>query len=180
VTRALPITKTQRLREFIATGDWPRALSLANTFRHLGPHRDTIRLAHECRVHPRFYRGLGRDPEAATAAGIAALRQLYPTADATKETNMPRYTVTITETVLVRYAPIVVDAANKAEAMKAAEVIRRDGGLDDPETETVQDVTMSADLHRPDDARRQDTGPALFVTAAGHEALASTQAPVED
>jgi len=74
----VPITKTQRLREFIAAGDWPRALSLANTFRHLGPHRDTIRLAHECRVHPRFYRGLGRDPEAVTAAGIAALQQLYP------------------------------------------------------------------------------------------------------
>ena len=75
--KTLPITKTQRLIEFIRAGDWPRALSLANTFRHLGPHRDTIRLAHECRVHPRFYRGLGRDPEAATAAGIAALRQLY-------------------------------------------------------------------------------------------------------
>jgi len=57
---------------------------LANTFWHLGPHRDTIRLAHECRVHPRFYRGLGRDPEAATAAGIVALRQLYPATGATK------------------------------------------------------------------------------------------------
>jgi hypothetical protein len=78
VTRVLPITKTQRLRDLIAAGDWSRALSLANTFRHLGPHHDTIRLAHECRVHPRFYRGLGRDPEATTAAGIAALRQLYP------------------------------------------------------------------------------------------------------
>ena len=41
------------------------------------PHRDTIRLAHECRVHPRFYRSVGRDPEAATAAGIAALQELY-------------------------------------------------------------------------------------------------------
>jgi hypothetical protein len=78
VTRVLPISKTQRLRDLIAAGDWPRALSLASTFRHLGPHRDTIRLAHECRAHPRFYRGLGRDPEAATAAGIAALCQLCP------------------------------------------------------------------------------------------------------
>lgn len=75
--RDLRVTKTQRLRELIAAGDWPRALSLANTFRHLGPYRDTIRLAHECRVHPRFDRGLGRDPEAATAAGIDALRRLY-------------------------------------------------------------------------------------------------------
>jgi hypothetical protein len=43
-----------------------------------GAHRDTIRLAHECRVYPNFYRSLGRDPEAAVAAGIAALKQLYP------------------------------------------------------------------------------------------------------
>jgi hypothetical protein len=75
-----PVTKTQQLRDLIRDGDWPRALSLANTFRHLGPYRDTIRLAHECRVHPRFYRGLGRDPEAQVMAGIAALRTLYPPA----------------------------------------------------------------------------------------------------
>jgi hypothetical protein len=78
MTGPLPTTKTQRLIDFMAVGDWPHALSLANTFRRLGPHRDTIRLAHECRVHPRFYRGLGRDPEATTAAGIAALKLLYP------------------------------------------------------------------------------------------------------
>jgi hypothetical protein len=72
------ITKTQQLIALMAAGDWPRALSLANTFRMLGVHRDTIRLAHECRVWPRFYRALGRDPEAAVAAGIAALQQLYP------------------------------------------------------------------------------------------------------
>jgi hypothetical protein len=72
------ITKTQRLIRFMEAGDWPKALSLANTFRRLGPYRDTIRLAHECRVHPRFYRGLGRDSEAATEAGIVALKLLYP------------------------------------------------------------------------------------------------------
>ena len=78
MTGVLPVTKTQRLIAFMRAGDWPNALSLANTFRRLGPHRATIRLAHECRVHPRYYRALGRDPEAATAAGIAALKQLYP------------------------------------------------------------------------------------------------------
>jgi hypothetical protein len=93
---------------------------------------------------------------------------------------MHRYAVIITETVLVRYAPIIVEAVNKAEAMQAAEVIRRDGGLDDPETETVQGVTITAVCHRPDDAPPQDTGPALFVTTAGHEVLASAQAQVED
>jgi hypothetical protein len=72
------ITKTAQLIAYMRAGDWNRALSLANTFRMLGKHRDTIRLAHECRVWPHFYRGLGRDPEAAVAAGIAALQQLYP------------------------------------------------------------------------------------------------------
>jgi hypothetical protein len=70
-------TKTDRLLDLIRAADWPRALSLANTFRALGPYRDTIRLAHECRVHPTFYRGIGRDPDATIAAGIAALRTLY-------------------------------------------------------------------------------------------------------
>jgi hypothetical protein len=73
-----PLTKTQRLIGFMQAENWPAALSLASRFRMLGPHRDTIRLAHECRVHPRFYRSLGRDPEATVAAGIAALKQLYP------------------------------------------------------------------------------------------------------
>ena len=72
-------TKTEQLVGLMRAGDWPRALSLANTFRMLGQHRDTIRLAHECRVWPAFYRGVGRDPDAAVAAGIAALQQLYPT-----------------------------------------------------------------------------------------------------
>ena len=73
-----PITKTQQLILLMHAGEWNRALSLAATFRKLGPHRATIVRAHECRVHPNFYRGLGRDPEAAVAAGIAALKQLYP------------------------------------------------------------------------------------------------------
>jgi hypothetical protein len=72
------ITKTQLLVRYMRAGDWNRALSLANTFQMLGTHRDTIRLAHECRVWPKFYRSLGRDPEKAVAAGIAALKLLYP------------------------------------------------------------------------------------------------------
>jgi hypothetical protein len=74
----MPPTKTQRLIAFMRAGQWDKALSLANGFRRLGPHRDAIRLAHQCRVHPRFYQALGRDPQAAIAAGIAALQALYP------------------------------------------------------------------------------------------------------
>lgn len=72
------ITRTQQLIEAMRAGDWPDALRIANTFRMLGPHRDTIRLAHECRVWPGFYRALGRDPDAQVQAGIAALQELYP------------------------------------------------------------------------------------------------------
>ena len=71
-------TKTARLIACMRAGEWDRALSIANGFRRLGEHRDTIRLAHECRVWPDFYRQTGRDPEQAVAAGIAALRALYP------------------------------------------------------------------------------------------------------
>lgn len=72
------VTKTQKLIGFMRSGDWARALSLANTFRMLRGYRETIRLAHECRVHPEFYRQIGVDTEAAVQAGIAALRRLYP------------------------------------------------------------------------------------------------------
>jgi hypothetical protein len=72
-------TKTEWLREAMGKGDWALALSIANTFqsRIREPHRDTIRLAHECRVHPAFYRAVGRDPELAVEAGIASLRALF-------------------------------------------------------------------------------------------------------
>jgi len=73
------ITKTAQLVSLMRTGQWPRALALASTFRMLGPHRATIVRAHEARWHPEFYRALGRDPDEAVAAGIAALLDLYPT-----------------------------------------------------------------------------------------------------
>ena len=72
------LTKTQRLIGYMRAGEWPRALSLAATFRMLGPYRATIVRGHEANVWPTFYRGIGRDPEAAVAAGIAALKLLYP------------------------------------------------------------------------------------------------------
>ena len=72
------ITKTQLLIGYMRAGNWPRALSLASTFRMVGKHRAAIHRAHAARLNPAFYRAIGRDPEAAVAAGIAALQQLYP------------------------------------------------------------------------------------------------------
>jgi hypothetical protein len=77
------ITKTQRLLDFMRAGDWARALSMANRFRWLKEHGTTIHRAHEARVHPEFYRAIGRDPDQAVAAGIAALQQLYPARERT-------------------------------------------------------------------------------------------------
>lgn len=71
-------TKTALLIEAMRAEDWPRALRLANSFRMLGEHRTTIHRAHEARVHPQFFRQVGRDPDQAVQAGIAALKQLYP------------------------------------------------------------------------------------------------------
>jgi hypothetical protein len=74
----MPPTKTKQLIGHMRAGRWDRALSLAATFRRLGEHRATIVRGHEARVHPAFYRQLGLDPEAAIAAAVDALRQLYP------------------------------------------------------------------------------------------------------
>lgn len=72
------ITKTQQLIDHMRADRWREALSLAATFRMLGPHRKTIVRAHECNHFPGFYAQLGVDPGEAVAAGIAALNQLYP------------------------------------------------------------------------------------------------------
>ena len=73
-----PKTKTARLIEIMRDGDWARALGLAHTFRMLGRHGRTIKLAHECCHYPAFYRQVGVNPREAIDAGIAALKKLYP------------------------------------------------------------------------------------------------------
>lgn len=70
-------TKTDKLLGMMRDGDWPGALSLAKTFRLLGDQRDTIHRAHDARVHPGFYRQIGKDPDALVSAGIGALQRLY-------------------------------------------------------------------------------------------------------
>lgn len=78
MTCAPTTTKTAQLIALMRAEDWPRALSLAASFRMLGNHRAVIHRAHAARINPRFYRGLGLDPDALVAAGILALKQLYP------------------------------------------------------------------------------------------------------
>jgi hypothetical protein len=70
-------TKLAKLQRAMAAGDWPLALRIAARFPRLGAHERAIRTAHEAIAHPRFYRSLGRDPEALIAAGRAALEARY-------------------------------------------------------------------------------------------------------
>jgi hypothetical protein len=74
----MPPTKTSRLLELIRTGDWPRALSLAATFRMLSCEvLLAIRRGHAARMNPRLYAQLGQEPDALVEAGKAALHAHY-------------------------------------------------------------------------------------------------------
>ena len=70
-------TKLSRIREAAAAGDWPGALRIAAKFADLGENRAAIIRAHEAHANARFYRGLGKDPEALIAAGIDALKERF-------------------------------------------------------------------------------------------------------
>jgi hypothetical protein len=70
-------TKISQLRQAAAQGDWPKALRIAARFSELGDHGPEIVRAHEAGHNPRFYRQIGKDPDAAIAAGIAALKARY-------------------------------------------------------------------------------------------------------
>lgn len=70
-------TKLSQLREFMAAGDWPAALRLANSFGDLGQQKDAIQRAYSAMTRPDFYREIGRDPAALEAAGRAALIARY-------------------------------------------------------------------------------------------------------
>lgn len=73
----LPQSKLSQLRAFAASGDWTSALRIASRFQDLGDHREQITKAWSATSYPEFYRDLGIDPDAATADGIAALKERY-------------------------------------------------------------------------------------------------------
>jgi hypothetical protein len=70
-------TKISKLRTAAASSDWTLALRIAARFPDLGEHAATIVRAHEAGHNPRFYRSLGKDPDALIAAGIDALKARY-------------------------------------------------------------------------------------------------------
>jgi hypothetical protein len=72
-----PGEKLARIKALVAAEDWRAAFSLAASFPRLGAQADAIRRAHEAMQRPHFQRQIKRDPEAAIAAGIAALKARY-------------------------------------------------------------------------------------------------------
>ena len=74
------IKKIDILRVHMERGEWDKALALAARFPRLGEHRDAIIGGHNARLYPRFYREIGKDPDAVYQAGIDALKARYTAA----------------------------------------------------------------------------------------------------
>lgn len=73
----LPPTKSSIIRAYMAAGAWRKAIAQAAKLPVLGTHRAAILDAHSAYVRPAWARGLGKDPAALIAAGIAALRAKF-------------------------------------------------------------------------------------------------------
>lgn len=71
------VSKLSQLRAAYESGDAIGALRIAAKFADLGEHREAITRAWAAHTSPAMYREMGRDPEAAIAAGIIALRARY-------------------------------------------------------------------------------------------------------
>ena len=71
--------KSDMVRELVAEGNFKKALSIAKGFKigFTKAEQDIMTRAHECMVHPGFYKQLGIDEEAAIAAGIELVRRVY-------------------------------------------------------------------------------------------------------
>lgn len=72
-------TKSDIVRELVAEGNFKKALSIAKGFR-IGFTKDEQSLmtrAHECMVHPGFYKQLGFDEAKVIEDGIKFITERY-------------------------------------------------------------------------------------------------------
>ena len=71
--------KSDTVKELVAKGDYKKALSIAKGFKigFTKEEQSTMTRAHECMVHPGFYRQLGIDEEQAIANGIELIKKVY-------------------------------------------------------------------------------------------------------
>lgn len=70
-------TKLSILKEYAASGNWEKAISIAAKFPQLGNERNAILDAQTAFANPRWLIGLGKDVDATKSLGIAALRSRY-------------------------------------------------------------------------------------------------------
>lgn len=70
-------SKLETLRDAAALGDWKTAIAIAARFPQLGAIRNEVLDAHTAFQNPGFMRQIGRNPEAAIAAGRLALIAAY-------------------------------------------------------------------------------------------------------
>lgn len=70
-------TKLSKVKAAYEAGNYQLALRLAAKFGDLGDQRDAIKSGHECYANAKFYRQLGKDPDALKRAGAAALALRY-------------------------------------------------------------------------------------------------------
>lgn len=73
----MTVTKLSKVKAAAFTGDWREAIRLAAKFHELGTQKEAITRAWNAYQSPDFYRDLGENPDALTAAGITALKERY-------------------------------------------------------------------------------------------------------
>jgi hypothetical protein len=70
-------TQLSKLKQFMANGNYRSALKLAASFGRLGSHKAAIERGWAAITYPAFYVGLGQNPDALVATGLAAIRERY-------------------------------------------------------------------------------------------------------
>lgn len=73
------MTKTEAVKQYIASGMFKQALRIAKGFRVgvTAAERYAMSMAYECMVHPAFYESIGVDPHAKAKEGIMLLQKLF-------------------------------------------------------------------------------------------------------
>lgn len=73
------VTKSDRVRQLVASGQYKDALKIAKDFR-LGITKEqsgAMRLAYECMIYGRFYKELGYNIPQKIENGVDVLKKLY-------------------------------------------------------------------------------------------------------
>jgi hypothetical protein len=91
---------------------------------------------------------------------------------------MPKFLVTATETVVVRYPPIEIEGADYANAAEMIDAMRSDGGLPDPISERPTGVSFEVEpiLDTNPTPTEDAVGIHYCVTQAGRDALSRAEA----